>query len=126
MTSSSNASKNDNNDDDDDAARKRRRVEQGNVNPTTNHTPPSNQSSQQTQIITLQVRDQSGEETFFQIRKSTTMSKIFHAYARRMGVQLVSLRFLFKGNRIQDYETPEHWQMENNDQIDCTLKQTGC
>lgn len=125
VTSSS--SRNDN--DDDDAARKRRRVEGNtNTNSTTNHVSPTppNQSSQQTEIITLKVKDQSGEETFFQVRKSTIMNKIFKAYARRIGVQPRSLRFLFKCNRIQEDQTPEHWQMKNNDQIDCSLVQIGC
>ena len=37
--------------------------------------------------ITIRVKDQTGEETMFKIKKSTKMSKVFNAYAQRKGVE---------------------------------------
>jgi hypothetical protein len=32
--------------------------------------------------ITIRVRDQTGEETFFKVKKSTRMEKVFNTYAQ--------------------------------------------
>lgn len=75
--------------------------------------------------ITLRVRDQTGEETVFKIKKTTKMSKVFSAYAQRKGVDSNSLRFLLDGERITDDQTPKTLELENDDQIDCVLEQLG-
>jgi len=75
--------------------------------------------------ITVRVRDQTGEETFFKIKKTTKMSKVFSTYAQRKGVQVNSLRFLLDGERIKDDSTPKTLELEDNDQIDCMLEQVG-
>jgi small ubiquitin-related modifier len=68
---------------------------------------------------------QTGEETFFKIKKSTKMTKVFANYAQRKGVQTESLRFLLDGERIPDGATPQTLELEDQDQIDCMLEQTG-
>ncbi|KAL9187831.1 hypothetical protein ACHAXT_006209 [Thalassiosira profunda] len=75
--------------------------------------------------ITIRVRDQSGEETYFKIKKSTKMQKVFETYAQRKGVQAASLRFLLDGDRIQADQTPKQLEMDDQDQIDCMLEQSG-
>eukprot|EP00571_Detonula_confervacea_P004531 CAMPEP_0172327480 /NCGR_PEP_ID=MMETSP1058-20130122/59706_1 /TAXON_ID=83371 /ORGANISM="Detonula confervacea, Strain CCMP 353" /LENGTH=194 /DNA_ID=CAMNT_0013044549 /DNA_START=67 /DNA_END=651 /DNA_ORIENTATION=+ len=75
--------------------------------------------------ITIRVKDQTGEETMFKIKKSTRMSKVFGAYAQRKGVELESLRFLLDGERIGPDETPKMLELEDEDQIDCVLAQVG-
>jgi len=75
--------------------------------------------------ITIRVRDQTGEETFFKIKKSTKMQKVFDTYAQRKGVQATSLRFLLDGERIDPHNTPKMLELEDQDQIDCMLEQTG-
>ena len=75
--------------------------------------------------ITIRVKDQTGEETMFKIKKSTRMSKVFAAYAQRKGVDLGSLRFLLDGERIGDDQTPKMLELEDEDQIDCVLTQVG-
>mmetsp|Transcript_70036 Transcript_70036/g.97354 ORF Transcript_70036/g.97354 Transcript_70036/m.97354 type:complete len:96 (+) Transcript_70036:59-346(+) len=75
--------------------------------------------------ITIRVRDQTGEETFFKIKKSTKMSKVFETYASRKGVQSSSLRFLLDGERIEPYQTPQELDLDDQDQIDCMLEQSG-
>ena len=37
--------------------------------------------------ITVRVKDQAGDETFFKIKNTTKMAKVFKAYATRKGVQ---------------------------------------
>jgi len=75
--------------------------------------------------ITIRVKDQTGEETMFKIKKSTKMSKVFNAYAGRKGVEPASLRFLLDGERIGPDETPKMLELEDEDQIDCVLAQVG-
>ncbi|KAL7534624.1 hypothetical protein ACHAXR_007870 [Thalassiosira sp. AJA248-18] len=75
--------------------------------------------------ITIRVRDQTGEETYFKIKKSTKMSKVFDTYAQRKGVQASSLRFLLDGDRIQPDSTPKQLELDDQDQIDCMLEQSG-
>ena len=65
----------------------------------------------------------SGEETFFKIKKSIKMDRVFATYAKRKGFATSSLRFLYDGNRIDSAATPKLLEMEDNDLIDCMLEQ---
>mmetsp|Transcript_4419 Transcript_4419/g.9346 ORF Transcript_4419/g.9346 Transcript_4419/m.9346 type:complete len:101 (-) Transcript_4419:44-346(-) len=78
-----------------------------------------------TEQLTIRVRDQTGEETHFKIKKKTKMGKVFAAYAQRKGIQQNAVRFLLDGDRIADDSTPETLDMEDGDQIDCFLEQVG-
>lgn len=49
---------------------------------------------------------QDGAETFFKVKPTTKMSKVFDAYAKRKGVASGTLRFLFDGERVQPDDTP--------------------
>jgi small ubiquitin-related modifier len=53
------------------------------------------------------------------------MSKVIASYASRKGIQLESLRFLLDGVRIKGDDTPESLDLEDQDQVDCMLEQTG-
>mmetsp|Transcript_19020 Transcript_19020/g.30687 ORF Transcript_19020/g.30687 Transcript_19020/m.30687 type:complete len:91 (-) Transcript_19020:1329-1601(-) len=75
--------------------------------------------------ITLRVRDQTGEETYFKIKKTTKLGKVFETYAHRRGVQSTSLRFLLDGERIEHDQTPKELDLEDQDQIDVMLEQSG-
>mmetsp|Transcript_22093 Transcript_22093/g.45995 ORF Transcript_22093/g.45995 Transcript_22093/m.45995 type:complete len:93 (+) Transcript_22093:21-299(+) len=77
------------------------------------------------EAITIRVKDQGGEETFFKIKKTTKMEKVFSTYASRRGVDVGSLRFLLDGERIDATETPKSLELDDQDQIDCMLEQTG-
>ena len=55
------------------------------------------------ETITLRVKDQQGEETFFKVKKGTKMNKVFSAYAQRKGVEVARFRFLIDGE--QSYPT---------------------
>ena len=87
----------------------------------------------------LTVKDQSGDQTYFKIKYSTHMSKVFRAYAVRKGCSEQSLRFLLDGERIGADETPFSLELNMThgkgnmseipgyvpDQIDCVLQQCG-
>ncbi|KAL3784340.1 hypothetical protein ACHAWO_012183 [Cyclotella atomus] len=75
--------------------------------------------------LTIRVKDQSGEETFFKVKKHTKMSKIFNAYASRKGVDASSLRFLLDGENVEPDSTPKMLELEDQDQIDAVLEQVG-
>uniref|UniRef100_A0A7S2UU84 Ubiquitin-like domain-containing protein n=1 Tax=Fibrocapsa japonica TaxID=94617 RepID=A0A7S2UU84_9STRA len=75
--------------------------------------------------ITIRVRDQTGEETFFKVKKTTRMEKVFTTYASRKGVQVNALRFLLDGERVNPAHTPKMLDLEDQDQIDCMLEQQG-
>ena len=53
------------------------------------------------------------------------MEKVFQTYAQRKGVELNAIRFLLDGEIVQPDSTPEALSLEDQDQIDCMLFQTG-
>lgn len=53
------------------------------------------------------------------------MAKVFETYAQRKGVQSTSLRFLLDGERVEPTTTPKLLELEDQDQIDCMLEQSG-
>eukprot|EP01016_Furgasonia_blochmanni_P011665 TRINITY_DN1537_c0_g1_i2.p1 TRINITY_DN1537_c0_g1~~TRINITY_DN1537_c0_g1_i2.p1 ORF type:complete len:188 (+),score=13.31 TRINITY_DN1537_c0_g1_i2:65-628(+) len=75
--------------------------------------------------LNLKVKSQDGEEVFFRIRKTTQLKKLMDAYCQRQSVSFQNVRFLFDGERISDTQTPEQLQMENGDEIDVVIEQTG-
>jgi len=53
------------------------------------------------------------------------MQKVFETYAGRKGVNSSVYRFLLDGERIQPTDTPKMLEMEDQDQINCVLAQSG-
>ncbi len=79
----------------------------------------------QVENITVKVRDQTGDEMQFRVKKTTKMSKIFDAYAQRRGIAAASLRFLLDGERIQPEQTPKMLELDDESQIDVVLETVG-
>jgi len=75
--------------------------------------------------INLKVKGQDGNEVFFRIKKSTTLKKLMTAYCDRQSVDLGSIAFLFDGQRLRPDQSPEELDMEDGDEIDAMLHQTG-
>ena len=68
------------------------------------------------------LRDHTGEETFFKLKKTTKLDKVFNAYAQRKGLfNASSLRFLFDGQRVRGDQTTGGIGMEDGDRIDVML-----
>ena len=66
-----------------------------------------------------------GKWNKFKIKKSTKMSKLFAAYAKRRGVDRGSLKWFLnlKAKCINKDQTPNMLKMEDDVQIYCVLKQ---
>ena len=72
-----------------------------------------------TESLNIRLRDRTGEETFFKIKKTTKMFKVFNAWCTRKGKPVTAYRFLFDGQRVDGEQTAEDIDMEDGDQIDC-------
>ncbi|XP_028797127.1 small ubiquitin-related modifier 1-like [Neltuma alba] len=75
--------------------------------------------------INLKVKSQEGEEVFFKIKKGTPLRKLINAYCDRTSKSPESVAFLFDGRRIRPEQTPHDLDMEDGDEIDAMLHQTG-
>ncbi|XP_004243516.1 small ubiquitin-related modifier 1 [Solanum lycopersicum] len=75
--------------------------------------------------INLKVKSQDGNEVFFRIKRSTQLKKLMNAYCDRQSVDFNSIAFLFDGRRLRGEQTPDELEMEDGDEIDAMLHQTG-
>ncbi|CAK9191627.1 unnamed protein product [Sphagnum troendelagicum] len=75
--------------------------------------------------INLKVKGQDGGEVFFRIKSTATLKKLMHAYCDRQSVDPQSIAFLFDGRRLRAEQTPAELDMEDGDEIDAMLHQTG-
>ena len=69
-------------------------------------------------LLTIKVVTPAGNEIFFGCKKTTPLSKLMNLYCQQLGVTLDETRFLFDGQRINEFHTPEFLQMEDGDVID--------
>ena len=77
--------------------------------------------------ITIKIWDMSsGEDTFFKVKYTTKLDKVFNAYATRRGICVASLHFLFDGSRVRRDQTAADIGMADGDQLDCAREQQGC
>mmetsp|Transcript_94 Transcript_94/g.166 ORF Transcript_94/g.166 Transcript_94/m.166 type:complete len:99 (+) Transcript_94:136-432(+) len=75
--------------------------------------------------LTIRLREQTGEETFFKIKTTTKMSKVFDAFLQKKGLQPETVRFTMDGDNIDPTDTPATLGLEDQDMIDCFLAQVG-
>ncbi|KAL1562972.1 Small ubiquitin-related modifier 2 [Salvia divinorum] len=75
--------------------------------------------------INLKVKGQDGNEVFFRIKRSTQLKKLMNAYCDRQSVDYNSIAFLFDGRRLRPEQTPDALEMEDGDEVDAMLHQTG-
>mmetsp|Transcript_27122 Transcript_27122/g.38451 ORF Transcript_27122/g.38451 Transcript_27122/m.38451 type:complete len:87 (-) Transcript_27122:339-599(-) len=80
---------------------------------------------EQTDHLNLKVKSADGNEVYFKVKKTTQFSKVINAYCKKVGSEAESVRFLFEGTRIQPHQTPGDLQMEDEDEIDAMVQQTG-
>lgn len=78
-----------------------------------------------TDTISIRIHDQSGEDMFFKVKKTTKLEKVFIAYSQRKGFTASSVRFLFDGARVRPDQRPEELGMDDGDLLDCMLAQNG-
>ncbi|KAL6196269.1 PREDICTED: small ubiquitin-related modifier 1 [Fragaria vesca subsp. vesca] len=75
--------------------------------------------------INLKVKSQDGNEVFFRIKRNTQLKKLMNAYCDRQSVDFNAIAFLFDGRRLRAEQTPDELEMEDGDEIDAMLHQTG-
>lgn len=85
----------------------------------------TDQPKSDAETITIKIRDQTGDEMMFRVKRTTKMQKIFEAYAQRRGIQVSSLRFVLDGERIQPDQTPKMLELDDDNQIDVMLETVG-
>ncbi|KAJ1375391.1 Ubiquitin-like domain superfamily [Sesbania bispinosa] len=74
--------------------------------------------------INLKVKGQDGMK-FLQDQEKYTTEKLMNAYCDRQSVDFNSIVFLFDGLRLRAEQTPNELEMEDGDEIDAMLHQTG-
>lgn len=82
---------------------------------------PADQSTH----INLKVKGQDGNEVFFRTKRTAALKKLMSAYCDRQSVDVESIAFLFDGRRLRGDQTPDELEMEDGDEIDAMLHQTG-
>ncbi|GMI27573.1 hypothetical protein TeGR_g1229 [Tetraparma gracilis] len=75
--------------------------------------------------MNITVKDSSGKEIHYSVKATTKMSKIMKNYVSAQGLDVSSVRFLFDGERVGADDTPTSLGMDDNDQLDVVLEQTG-
>ncbi|CAN1161133.1 Small ubiquitin-related modifier 1 [Linum perenne] len=75
--------------------------------------------------INLKVKDQDGNEVYFKIKRSTQLKKLMEAYGCRQSLDIRTIAFLFDGRRVHAEQTPAQLEMEDGDEIDAMMHQTG-
>ncbi|KAI0527139.1 hypothetical protein KFK09_002737 [Dendrobium nobile] len=75
--------------------------------------------------INLTVKGQRGNEQTFRIKHTTKLKRLMDAYCYRQSENINAVVFLYDGRRLRGDETPESLKMEDGDEIDAMLHQTG-
>ncbi|XRB10015.1 small ubiquitin-related modifier [Pycnococcus provasolii] len=76
-------------------------------------------------FINLKVKSAQNAEIWFRVKKTTPLNKLMKAYCERNHQDPNSVVFLFDGERIRADQTPSDLDMEDKDEIDAMLHQTG-
>ncbi|CAN1161132.1 Small ubiquitin-related modifier 2 [Linum perenne] len=75
--------------------------------------------------INIKVLAQDGTEVCFRIRRRAQLQMLMEAYSKRQSVELRSIAFLYDGRRLRANQTPDEVGMEDGDEIDAMLHQSG-
>lgn len=75
--------------------------------------------------LSLKVKSQDGNEVYFKVKRTTTFAKVMNAYCKKVGADQDQVRFLFDGQRLRPEQTPQDLEMEDEDEIDAMVQQTG-
>mmetsp|Transcript_3741 Transcript_3741/g.7983 ORF Transcript_3741/g.7983 Transcript_3741/m.7983 type:complete len:448 (+) Transcript_3741:34-1377(+) len=76
--------------------------------------------------ITIRLKEDSGEETLYVLKRTSRMNVVFNAHADRKGICLQNFIFMLDGETIGDDETPADLELEDGDLFDCFLNRAGC
>jgi small ubiquitin-related modifier len=77
------------------------------------------------QHVNLTIKDPQGEESYFKVKRSTRMRKLFQAFCKRNSLDPATIRFFFQGERINEDHTPDDIGFRDGDKIDSFVRQTA-
>jgi small ubiquitin-related modifier len=89
---------------------------------------PEGQEAKKTEAadhLTLKVKSQDGNEVAFKVRRTAKFKKMMTIYCAKVGADIDAVRFLFDGARLRQEQTPAELEMEDEDEIDALVAQTG-
>ncbi|KAH7546779.1 hypothetical protein FEM48_Zijuj01G0237500 [Ziziphus jujuba var. spinosa] len=77
--------------------------------------------------VTNQEEDKkpSDQAAHINLKVKGQLKKLMNAYCDRQSVEFNSIAFLFDGRRLRAEQTPDELEMEDGDEIDAMLHQTG-
>jgi len=75
--------------------------------------------------LNLKVKSGDGSEVFFKVKATTQLGKVMAAFCKKVGQEKDNVRFLFDGERLRAEQTPAELGMEDEDEIDAMVEQTG-
>ncbi|XP_059670993.1 small ubiquitin-related modifier 1-like [Cornus florida] len=75
--------------------------------------------------INLTVKGQDGNQVFFKTKRSTQLKKLMDDFCDRQSVDRNSTVFLFDGRLHRAKQTPDELGMEDGDEIDAMVHQSG-
>jgi small ubiquitin-related modifier len=81
----------------------------------TGETKPKVEAGAEDGIISVRVKDQTGGEVVFKVKKTTKFSRILDAFCQKKAWDATQVRFVFDGQRLNRDATPEELDMESGD-----------
>jgi small ubiquitin-related modifier len=75
--------------------------------------------------IHITIKDPQGDETYFMVKRTTRMGKLFHTFCKRTNVDPSTIRFFFQGERINEDSTPNDVGLRDGDKLDAFVRQTA-
>ena len=75
--------------------------------------------------IDLTITDAQGEQMFFKVKRTTKMRRLFHAYCKRISLDPSTIRFFYKGESIDEDQTPDDLVLKDGANIDAFVRQVA-
>ncbi|OWM88989.1 small ubiquitin-related modifier 1-like [Punica granatum] len=75
--------------------------------------------------VEIAVLSQDQRVVTFTIRRDKKLDKLFKSYCRERELDIQTIQFLYKGNRIKGYQTPNQLKMKNHCEINAMVHQMG-
>jgi small ubiquitin-related modifier len=85
-----------------------------------------NKGAASVHCVDIRLIDHNGEETMSRVRQTTRFGRVMRAYVSRTGAIAHDLRFLLYGEQIDPYQTIADLDLQDGDQVEVFLAQTGC
>ena len=94
---------------------------------STNKSESRAQSGGEPGVITFGVRLRGGEVLFFRARESTGIVHVENTVRERWGIPVgITLRLMLDGQNVRRYRTVGELGLEDGDELDAIIEQTGC